>query len=446
MPSEPDYLASSLPDPESAPLTPTAVAELCRRLRLARADGLAQMPVREIVAAIDRAAASWADPDGPRAGRIEALAAATGYHPAMVAWALDDLSRSFCAPALERLLVRELGTPAVLDGFVTRRDGRGWERAYGPELTVIVLSGNVFHVAVEAMALGLLAKSACLVKTSRRDRFFPLWFANTLRAIDLRLAGALTVVHWRGGDQTIEQEAFRAADAVVVYGAAEAVASVRAHTPATARLIAHGPKVSFAVVSHACATGATAQAAAHDVAMFDQQGCVSPHVIYVLDSYQTARNFAAALATALEDVERTLPRGRLTAAETMQIWQVRSAAEFRPGVEIFADQTSTAWTVIVDPDPVFTLSCLNRVVYVKPLARLSLLPKLLQPVQPYLQTAGVAGDERLRIAVAEIAGPLGVARVCPLGQMQHPPAEWRHDGRPRLLDLLRWTEVEPDRG
>ena len=36
----------------------------------------------------------------------------------------------------------------------------------------------------------------------------------------------------------------------------------------------------------------------------------------------------------------------------------------------------------------------------------------------------------------------GVARVCPLGQMQNPPLAWRHDGRPALEDLVTWTDWE----
>jgi hypothetical protein len=431
---------------DDAMLSPTRIADLCTHLRTGRTTGLARMPVREIVEAIDRAVASWDTAGGRRDHDIEQLSAVTGYHLATVRLAFDDVSRAFRAPALERLLRRELGSPDALDCFLPRAEGGGSQRAFGPGLTTVVLSGNVFHVAVESMVLALLAKSACLVKASSRDPLFPALVAGSLAAADERLAAALAVAWWSGGDAGLERAAFAGADAVIAYGGTEAVAAVRGHTPVDVRFVAHGPKISFAVVARSHAAGphgeATASAAAHDVAMYDQQGCVSPHTIYVEGSPGDALAFGRLLAGAMARTELEAPRGRLTTDESARIRQVRGAAEFRQGVEVFESDGGTAWTVIVDADPLFAASCLNRVVYVKPLDRPERLPELIEPVRPFLQTAGVAGDPTFRAAVAEIVAPLGVARVCPLGRMQHPPADWRHDGRPRLLDLLRWTDLE----
>jgi hypothetical protein len=433
----------------AVPAAAGVVRDVAAQLRSGRAAGLAAMPVAEIIAAVDRAVAVWRAPAlRERRAEIEELAAVTGYHPAMVALALDDLARTFNATGLKRLLARELPSPAVLDRFVARPDGGGWTRAFGPELTAIVLSGNVFHVAAESVILALLAKSACLVKVSARDPLFPVLFVRSLAAADARLAEALAVAWWPGGDAAVEEAAFGAADTVAVYGDADAVAGVRARTPATTRMVIHGPKISFAVVAHSHAGGPnadeTAEHAAHDIAMFDQQGCVSPHTIYVEGGPEDAQTFARLLAPALARVEQEVPRGSISPTAAARIQQTRGAAEFRPGAEMLASPEGTAWTVIFDPDPSFAPSCLNRLVWVKPLARLADLPKLLAPIRPYLQTCGVAGDDAARLATAQVVGPLGVARVCALGRMQHPPAAWRHDGRPRLLDLLRWTDLETD--
>jgi hypothetical protein len=435
------------------PSLPTPTAPLNAALHPTRAalplpfreggKGVRSLPIAEIIAAIDRAVTPWGDPHAiGRAEVVKALSEETGYSPAMVDRALYDIARTFRASELWRLLRRELPEPAVLDRFVARPAG-GYERAYGPELTAIVLSGNVFPVAAESMILSLLAKSPCLVKASTRDRLFPDLFARSLTAADPRIAESLAVTWWPGGDTEIERAVFGAAGAVIVYGGAEAVAAVRERTPATTRFIAHGPKISFGIVAPTHASDpATARAAADDVSIFDQQGCVSPHTLYVLGGPEHAFAFARLLAVAMAQVELATPRGRLSVEDAARIHQARGAAEFRPDVDVLIPPTGTAWTVIADPDPAFAVSCLNRVVYVKPLAQLDDLPHLLAFVQPYLQTAGVAGDDPFRLMAANILGPLGVARVCRLGRMQRPPADWRHDGRPRLLDLLRWTEIE----
>jgi hypothetical protein len=405
------------------------------------------MSIDGLLTCIDRAVAGWDRRETRfRAGVERELAVETGYHPAMVAAALDDVARAFRRPALERLLRRELGAPDVLDRFVRRPGGR-MERAYGPGLVAVALSGNVFHVAAESLVLALLTKSACIVKASSRDRLFPVLFARSLAAHDARIAAALAVAWWPGGETAFEDAVYGVAGAVVAYGGEEAVAGVRARTPPDARFVAHGPKVSFAVVTRGHAgRPAVARAAAHDVSFFDQQGCVSPHTIYVEGDTDEALAFARRLAPAMAREQGRTPRGPLAPEEASAVQQARGAAEFRPGAEVFASPGGSAWTVIFDPDPAFAVSCLNRVVYVKPLAGRDALPGLLAPVRAYLQTAGVAGDAAARAAVAAIVGPLGVVRVCALGRMQHPPADWRHDGRPRLLDLLRWTEIEAARG
>src|SRR5207244_3950350 len=119
-----------------------------------------------------------------------------------------------------------------------------------------------------------------------------------------------------------------------------------------------------------CVTPETARAAAQDVSMFDQQGCVSPHTIYIHGSAADAGRFAALLAEAMSLVERELPRGRISATDAVRIQQARGAAEFRMGAEVYAG-AGTGWTVIADPDPAFALSCLNRVVYVKSLGAIA---------------------------------------------------------------------------
>jgi hypothetical protein len=111
-------------------------------------------------------------------------------------------------------------------------------------------------------------------------------------------------------------------------------------------------------------------------------------------------------------------------------------------VALYASLQGTEWTVIYDTDPVFIPSPLYRTIRVKPLASLAQLASLLTPHRSYLEAAGIAiGKERLSEA-AETLGQAGVSRVCPIGALQLPPLSWRHGGRPRIADLVRWVEVE----
>jgi hypothetical protein len=186
---------------------------------------------------------------------------------------------------------------------------------------------------------------------------------------------------------------------------------------------------------------------AYDVALFDQQGCLSPQLVYVEEEGAiTPREFAALLARALEQWQNILPRGKVTPEASVAMRRVRDEAEWRAlagkNVRLYASPGGTAWTVIYEADPVFAPSPLYRTVRVKPIASLAQLDVLLTPWRTYLEAVGVAVEPTQLHEVADLLGRAGVCRVCPVGFMQTPPLSWRHGGRPRIADLVRWVGIE----
>jgi hypothetical protein len=435
---------------------PQVTAELLRTqiraLLEARARHLEARPVRQIVEAIDQVAGRLANPrDALRQIAEQALPAVTSYSLPMVRCVLDRMAADWRAPRLHELLREEFGGPEVLDGFCARPQVPGRTRAFGPRLTVHVFSGNVPGVAVTSLIRALLVKSASVGKTAAGEPLLPALFAQGLAEADPELGACLAVTYWPGGNADLERVALAAAEAVIVYGSDEVVAGVRARSPAHARFLGYGHKLSFGLVGRE-ALGAgraaeVAEQAAGDVAMFDQQGCVSPHVFYVETGGETEpRQWAARLAAAMAALDRTLPRGVLSPSEAAAIRQTRGEAEFSQlagtGVQLHASPDSTAWTVIYDPDSAFAASCLNRVVWVRPIDDLAAVAGRVEAIDGFLQSAGAAVDPARLPDLAATLGRLGVSRVVPLGQMAWPPPAWHHDGRPPLRDLVRWCDIE----
>ncbi len=104
------------------------------------------------------------------------------------------------------------------------------------------------------------------------------------------------------------------------------------------------------------------------------------------------------------------------------------------------DGKSTDWTVIHDAaNPEFTVSPLDRVVFVKPLP--ADLGGALAKVSAHLSAVGYwpPGEEHARWVAEHVRG---VSRICPLGQMQFPPVTWHQDGGPVLASLVRWVDLE----
>jgi hypothetical protein len=431
-------------------LTPTLVREQVRALAEARARGLERRPVAEIVAVIDRVAARLLDPaDALRRTAERALPALTRYSPAMVRRVLDRMAADWRAEPLNELLRAELGDPGVLDGFRADARGRGRVAAFGPGLAAHVFSGNVPGVAVTSIVRSLLVKAATLGKTAAGEPLLPALFARAIAEEDAELGACLAVAWWPGADGALTRAALESADAVVVYGGAGAVASVRAQAPSSARIHLYGPRLSFGIVARerltADAAGEAARGAALDASTFDQQGCVSPHVFYAEEGGEVSpREWAGLLAREMETVERDLPRGPLAPAEASAIQQLRARAEFSGSAELHASVEGTAWTVVFEPDATFEASCLNRVVRVKPVRDADEVAALVSEHAHLLQTVGVGASPERTEELAAAFGRLGASRVTALGRMAWPPPWWHHDGHPPLRDLVRWCDLEAE--
>jgi hypothetical protein len=433
-------------------LTPALLGEQIEALRTAQREQLQERPVREIVSVIDRVARRLQNPDTPLRQLAEgALPAVTGYSAPMIRRGLDHMAADWRADRLWPLLEAEFGDPAVLDGFQPRPAVGGQTRAFGPELATHVFSGNVPGVAVTSIVRSLLVKAATLGKTSSGEPLLAALFAQAIAEEDEALGHCLAVTYWPGGADALEDVALRAADAVVAYGGNDAIASLRARTPAGVRFVGYGHKLSFGVVAREVLTADRAAEVAHiaalEAALFDQQGCVSPHLFYVEGGGEIEpREWARLLADAMSGVERELPRGKVSPGEASAIRQLRGEAEFSQlagtGVELHHSAEGTLWTAVYDPDPSFAASCLNRTVRVKPVADLVAVPELVRRIGPLLQTVGVAADEARRAALAASLGRLGASRVAPLGQMAWPPPSWHHDGDSPLRVLVRWCDLE----
>jgi hypothetical protein len=434
-------------------LTPAALDAVSLRLLAAQAQYLACRPIAEIVEVIDCVIQLWLDPQYPYRQQAEAcLPIITHYSASMVRHGLDTLLQAFRKDALWRLLQAEFGDPYVLDTFRPRPHAGGSTRAYGPRLITHVFSGNVPGLPAWSLICALLVKSASLGKSASEEPLFAALFARSLWDICPEIGACLAVGWWKGGDVALEAAAFAPAEAVIAYGSEATTHDIQRRVPPQARFLAYSHKLSFGVIgretlsSTAQATH-TAHQAAYGVSMFDQQGCVSPHLLYVeRGGALSPKEFAVLLAQEMAAVHAEWPRGTLPLEDSTAIRHLRGTYEFRQlnddEVLLCCSEPGTAWTVIYEDTPAFTPSCLNRTVRVHPVDDMTDVAVRLEPVRAYLQTVGVALSPPRRHVLAEMLGPLGVTRVSTLDHMPWPRLTWHHDGRCNLLDLVRWTDIE----
>jgi hypothetical protein len=227
------------------------------------------------------------------------------------------------------------------------------------------------------------------------------------------------------------------ADAVIAFGNDNSIAKIRSRLRPGQIFLPHGHKLSFGVIFEDPNLASTA-GAARDASIFDQQGCLSPHVFFVAHEPLA---YAAKLAAEMERVHAREPRGALSLSEANAIRNLRSELSFRlandEAVAVLESTNSTAWSVAFDAAPGFPRSPLNRFIFVKPFPED--FAETLADVRPYLSCVGIWPPT---IGNVRIVAGLGVSRICPVGRMQLPPATWHQDGQQVLAPLVRWIDCE----
>ena len=431
--------------------TERQTAELADRLRRAGREHLARLPVAEIAAIAGRAAQRLLDRSHPLRRKAEALLPiVTGYDPETVRLGLTAALKTYREPGLRRFLAADFANPQMLDSFQPGAAG-GFSRAFGPELTAHVWAGNVPGLPLWSLVSALLVKSASLGKAASAEPLLAGWFAETLAEIDPRLGACLAVVWWRGGDSGPESAALAAADAVVAYGDDATLEQLRARTPAATRFLGFGHRIGLAVVARSALDSrraeATARLAARDVACWDQQGCYAPQTVFVeRGGAVSPRVFAGYLAAALAGLEHRFPRRALAVEDEaatagwVQRETVRAVAD--PGRAVIGDEAGK-WSVVYAEAPeALAPSGLNRTVKTVAVDRLDDVAPALAAARPFLQTVAVAAAPEELFRLAGSLGASGATRLCALGRTAEPEAGWRHDGRPNLLDLVSFVDID----
>ncbi len=423
------------------------VKALAEYIRIHKKQSLAGYPVKRIVEIIDKAISRLLDRNDPYRRRMEEiLPVITGYDREMLHLGLTEYLKCFRKPELQRFLAEDLPNPAILDEFQPLNKG-GHGLAFGPEICAHIWAGNVPGLPLWSLVSGLLVKSGTIGKVPSAEPMFATWFVKLVSEIEPELANCIAIVWWKGGDKYAETALLEEADVALAYGSNEALSAIQSRTPVTTRFLAYGHKVSFSLIGRealdAAKASSTARLAAYDVARYDQQGCYSPHVLFLEKGGKVApKQFAQYLAHELAALERKFPRRPLSIAEASSISTWRYEEELAAGAEVVGD-TGGAWSVsYIEDEDGFKPSGLNRTIRVVAVNDLADIPIRVAPYKRLLQTVGIAVSPKRLISLSEELGAKGVTRIAAVGDMTAPEAGWHHDGRFNLVDLVRLVEID----
>jgi hypothetical protein len=409
---------------------PEALRSGLSRLREAAVALRRQRPAA-VLAALERVRQAWLAPDSRWLERaVHEVAATTGFHPQMVRHALPLHFAPLHSRAIRRLFAEE-GVPLA---------GASRGNRQAPQVVVFVLAGNLPGLAVWPAFLALAAGCALVLKPAAGDPAFPELLQESVETLAPELAAALWVLPWRGGDRAVEDVLFAGADVVVAQGSDTTIADLSARLPG--KFVGYGSRLSFAfvgweVMRHPPARRSAARRLAYDVSVWDQRGCLSPHVCLVgCEKEDSLELFARAVAEELTRLARCLPARQKSVWEEAAIRQFREEAAWS-GAQLLGSEADSTWSVSVEKHPHLRPTCGLRCLRLQPVRSWEEVAAAIGPHRRTIEAAGIAASAKRSGEIKELLRAAGVANVVALGQMQRPTLAWKPGGRPRLREWFR---------
>jgi Acyl-CoA reductase (LuxC) len=212
--------------------------------------------------------------------------------PPLIKTAYRSVTQIFSRETIREALEQNIGIDC-LEGWrsVKLIDGRKIAiRAFGAR-GVHIIAGNSPVIAAMTVMRNAVLRSDAIIKSPSNDPFTALAIARTMidMAPDHPVTKHLTVAYWKGGDETIERQLYqpRHIEKIVAWGGLASVRHVTKYVQPGLELVTLDPKQSVSIIGpEALADDATrrdvARRLATDIGAFNQNGCVSARVVYVL--------------------------------------------------------------------------------------------------------------------------------------------------------------------
>jgi len=398
-------------------LNPKVIKQILHSLKKNREDYLSTLPIEILIDRLNQVALNWLDPKDPfREKALQILPQTTGCSRQVIEEGLNLAFREVQSRCLKACIKDLHPLPK-------------------PKLSCFIFAGIIPTPMLFDIFMGLVLRSAVIAKSPSREPFFPILLAKSIHAVDPRLASCIATFWWPGGKWKIEKTIFKEVDLIHIYGGNDAIQEIKSQIPSGKTSLSFGHKISFSLIGKnerlREKAKTLARHVAYDVSLYDQQGCVSPHVIYLEKGSLQPVEWAEELALAMKKISIKFPPARISLGEASKIHQIRGQYHFRKKALCLSSHPSPDWTVIYEENSEFRPSCLNRVIFVRPLSRIEHLPKVLGKWKGFFQAMGYSSQT---MKLHKIAKQLKIPFLLPIGKMQATSFKSHIEER---LDILR---------
>ncbi len=303
-----------------------------------------------------------------------------------------------------------------------------------------IISGNTNHAGLQSVLRALIVGGKHRVK-------LPSQGANEVEAclanLPLKLKEGLS---W---SRVWQQQWLDEADVVVAYGSDSTMKKITSQLTESQKIVSHGHKVGLAYVDMTASDTKIeiheiAQNLVKDVVAFNQQGCLSLQVVYVNATDEMRQLLAQQVAIEFNGVKQsTVSEASLDEGELAHINYAREVFELKALVNLGKSQLwvsefqDSVWTVAMDDTMIVDQLMGNCWLWIKPWnASINSESEFLEQTQlsqSHLSSLAIYPYHQKCINKFNYQS---LDRICQIGQLQHPPLNWRPGNRATLLDLV----------
>ena len=449
--------------------------------------------------AMGRLQAIWESRDHPlRQSALEALETCTGHSVGMLNVALSLLSL-IAIEELQKAASCQL-TNTVRDGFVSLNGLPGRVRFFtdgtvsGPAVRALLrfdayrhrafragqqpadmmlgyAAGNVPGTGLLLALLGLAAAATdrppvILIRNSRREPIFTSLVLSVLEAVDPSLLDTTMVTIWDHGDMAVQEYLVAQSDLVIAAASDETINELggivsRVSTAAhPIRFHGHGHKVSFSTIGLEALgrerrlpngdlplMDAVACLASLDVALWNQQGCLSSRVHFVEETgepgHHSPEDYAQAVVRSLRELDRAMPKAIRRRRQIHNLFDQYQAVAVSNPLQVLSEYDDD-FLVILDRRELtgeqfreLVNACQARTVAIVPVENVLEVPnRYLQQIgSHHLQSMSVAlgnpdagGLSPRLLSYAGALGAAGVTSIRTVGRGAFPQLAYSWDG------------------
>ena len=346
--------------------------------------------------------------------------------------------------SLEARIRAEFTNSKVLDQFTKIPHFSGMVKATPKGILLHVTAGNVFLSSIDSLIMGFLTKNISILKVSSSNQFFPLFFAEKLKAFDKQniLADKFAVLHWKGGDTQTETFIKSKVSTIIAWGGEEMIQSYQKDLPQSVKLLDFGPKISLQVISKQSLLNKDinliAEAVVRDIIPWDQSACASPQNLYLQEGIDES-----AMIKAIDQAFAKAPaRGELSDDEATEILKEKYRGYYSELMEGGKVSSGKEHLLHLEENKFIKPSPLGRSLIIKRFKDVEDLYTHLEPFSYYLQSCSYLFSETEKSSFLNTLSLTGIKRFAPLGTITWGMEGAPHDGRFVLRELVNFIGDE----